>query len=125
MDQRLIEICTRIPGYWYLATPYSKYPEGLEMAFVEACRVAGHLIKIGVRVFSPIAHMHPVARFCNIDPHDHAIWLPADRPIMDAACGLIVCKMPSWEISFGIAEEIKIFEAAGKPIEYMEWPPGP
>ena len=24
--------------FWYLATPYSKYPHGIEEAFKEACR---------------------------------------------------------------------------------------
>src|SRR3990167_7939164 len=94
------------PGYFYLATPYSKYPAGLEMAFAEACRASGYLIGQGVRVFSPIAHTHPVARFANIDPLDHTIWLPADKPMMDGSVGMIVCKMESWEISYGIGEEI-------------------
>jgi hypothetical protein len=36
----------KIPsGYWYLATPYSKYPGGLTEAFVAACRLTAKLIK--------------------------------------------------------------------------------
>ena len=67
------------PGYYYLGTPYSKYPYGLEMAYVEACRAAGRLIEFGIRVFSPIAHTHPIARLSNIDPLDYSIWIPADQ----------------------------------------------
>lgn len=106
--------------YWYLATPYSKYPGGLWAAFDTACYQAGILVKAGVPVFSPIAHTHPIARASGMDPLDHSIWLPCDRPLMDAACGIIVCKMHTWEKSYGIAEEIKVFEAAGKPVIYME-----
>jgi hypothetical protein len=109
----------RSDGFWYLATPYSKYPRGIEAAFVDAAIQASILIKAGIRVYSPIAHTHPVATFGNIDPYDHAIWLPADKPFMDAACGLIVCKLPGWDVSFGIGEEIKLFAAAGKPVIHM------
>jgi len=107
--------------FWYLATPYSKYPGGLDAAFEEAAKTTAKLIRLGMRIYCPIAHTHPVARYGKIDPYDHAIWLPADKPFMDAAAGLIVVKMPSWEESYGISEEIKAFKAAGKPVMFMEW----
>lgn len=111
-----------VPGFWYLGTPYSKYPSGLDEAFKDAARAAAHLVRGGVRVYSPIAHTHPVAIYGGIDPFDHDVWLPADRPFMDAACGLIVVKMPSWRESYGLKVEIDTFEAAGKPVKEMEWP---
>jgi hypothetical protein len=107
-------------SYWYLATPYSKYPAGIEEAFKEAARQAALLIRAGIPVYSPIAHTHPVAINGNIDPLDHGIWLPADLPLMKSALGLIVCKMESWEISYGIGKEIEEFQKAGKPVVYME-----
>lgn len=107
-------------GFWYLATPYSKFPAGLEAAHKAACEYAATLIKSGVRIYCPIAHTHPIAVFGNIDPYSHAIWLPADRPFMDNAVGLIVVKMTGWEKSIGITEEIKTFKKAGKPILFME-----
>lgn len=110
----------RREGYWYLATPYSKYPRGLEEAFQEACRQSAVLIKAGIRAYSPIAHTHPIAVAGGMDPLDHGIWLPADRPFMDGAQGLIVCKMDGWSASYGIGEEVKVFVAAGKPVIYME-----
>ena len=110
--------------YWYLATPYSKYPEGIEKAFQHACEAAAHLVREGKLVYCPIAHTHPVAVYGGLDPFDHDIWLPQDRPFMDGAAGLIVVMMPGWAESYGIGEEIKIFRAAGKPVEYMEWPIG-
>lgn len=124
-DRYLAALCAWLretDGLWYLATPYSKYPRGLEKAFVEACRAAALLVRHGVRVYSPIAHTHPVAIHGGIDPLDHSIWLPADKPFMDAACGLLVVRMTGWAESYGIGEEIKVFEAAGKPIRHMDWP---
>lgn len=106
-------------GYWYISTPYSKFKGGLEQAFYLAVRARGLLIKAGVPAFSPIIHSHPVAMACHIDPHDHSIWLPAEAPIMVNAKGLIMVMAEGWLESYGMAEEKKFFEAAGKPIIYM------
>jgi hypothetical protein len=109
-----------VPGYWYLATPYSKYPLGREWSAKHSCVVAVHFIMKGIPVFCPIAHSHQISATGLIGPLDHSIWLPADRPLMDGACGLIVCEMDSWQDSYGMAEEIKTFIAADKPIEHFQ-----
>lgn len=106
--------------FWYLATVYSRHPDGIDAAFADACRITAGFIRAGVRVYSPIAHTHPIAVHGGLDPLDHSIWLPADQPFMDHACGLIVCRMPGWEDSKGIAHEIAAFRAAGKPVVYFD-----
>lgn len=105
--------------YWYLGSPYSKFPRGLDAACECVCKAAAQLIRAGVPVFSPIAHSHAVAEAGDIDALDHAIWLPADEPLMKAAGGLIVLMMDTWEVSFGLSREIKHFIEAGKPVVYM------
>ncbi len=109
-------------GYVYLATPYSKYPGGIDAAFSEACRVAAWLVRQGVGVYCPISCTHPIALYGGIDPLDHKIWFPADMPMMQGAVGLIVCMMDGWDVSFGIAEERAFFGLSEKPIVFMEWP---
>jgi hypothetical protein len=109
-------------GYLYLATVYSQHSKGIHVAFEDAARAAAWFLEKGVTVFCPIAHTHPIAVHGNIDPLDHSIWIPMDKPFMSAANGLIVAKMPGWEKSKGIAIEIAEFEKAGKPIFYVEWP---
>ena len=42
--------------------------------------------------------------------------LPADRPLMDAACDRIVCMMAGSDRFFGVEHEIEMFKAAGKPV---------
>lgn len=106
--------------FLYLASPYSKFPRGLNAAFEEVCRARGLLIQNGVACFSPIIHSHPVAQLCRMDPYDHSIWMPSEEPILRCAKGLIMLRMESWEISYGMNEEKKIFEAAGKPIVWMD-----
>lgn len=107
-------------SFYYLATPYSKYPDGIEAAFVVACEQTAILVNAGVPVFCPIAHTHGVAVHGGIDPMNHDIWIPADRPFMEQAKGLIFCKLPSWEVSFGMNAEREFFEQSGKPIFMME-----
>lgn len=100
----------------YLATPYSRYPRGLEAAFMDAAELCARLMQIGVHCYSPIAHTHPVAMYGHIDPLNHAIWLPFDEQIMERCDVLIVAHMDGWQESKGIAHEIKFFEQMGKPI---------
>lgn len=109
----------KIEGYWYLATPYSKWYGGLNDAWKLACIETGRLIAQGVPVFSPIVHTHPIALANRMDPLDHSIWLLTDRTLMDAASGLIVMKMWGWRSSKGVQEEIRVFQEAGKPIVYL------
>ena len=106
--------------YFYVATPYSKYQGGRESAHRDACAQTALLIKAGVPVYSPIAMTHPIAVHSDLDPLDHELWLEADRPMMRAAKGLIVCKLQGWDESYGVEDEIKYFRDAGKPIVYME-----
>lgn len=100
----------------YLATPYSKYPGGPPAAFVDASKLAAKLLVAGVRVYSPIAHTHPLAVYGNLDPLDHRLWLPFDEAMMAKADVLIVAHMVSWETSKGIAHEVEFFTRANKPI---------
>src|SRR5258708_5779201 len=103
-------------GLQYLATPYSRYPHGIQVAFENACQIAARLLTRGVKVYSPIAHTHPIAIHGGLNPYDHSIWLPFDQALMEYCSGLIIAHMESWETSYGVAFEIKYFSKAGKPI---------
>lgn len=106
-------------GFWYLASVYTKHPGGLDEAYEIACQAAALFLRAGVPVFCPIAHTHVVATAAAVSPIDHAIWLPFDRPMMEAAKGLIILQTPGWELSEGIDQERKYFKAAGKPERFM------
>ena len=106
-------------GYWYLASPYSKFPGGLAQAHRQVCIEVGRLVQAGVAVFSAIAHSHKVAEYCKINPRAHEIWIPLDQALMASAKGLIVLTLPGWERSIGVGFEISYFEATKQPIVYM------
>lgn len=105
--------------FWYLGTQYSRHPQGIHIAHMESCEAAATCIKAGIPVFCPIAHTHHVAQFGKIDPLDHEIWLPADRPFMMAAIGMIVLQTPGWETSYGLRHEMEFFEQRDRPILIM------
>lgn len=104
---------------YYLATPYTKYPRGMHAAFEDASALAARMLVAGYRVYSPIAHTHPLAVHGGLNPADHSIWLPFDEAMMKAADALIVAEMPGWRDSFGIKHEIAFFNAARKPVFYL------
>jgi hypothetical protein len=109
-----------IVSFWYLATPYTKYPLGIDRAFKDASEQAAIFIRRGINVFSPIAHTHPIAVHGRMDPLDFKMWLKAQESFMKASCGVIFCKLISWEISYGMNEEKKIFLSDNKPLVEME-----
>lgn len=106
--------------YWFIASPYSKYPGGLDAAFRLAVRARGLLLQCGVPCFTPIVHSHPVAFECGLDPRDLNIWLPAEEPLRKNAYGLIVLCGESWEDSEGTKLEIQEFKDLNKPVRYMQ-----
>ena len=106
-------------GFWYMATPYTKYGWGRDVAFEIACGFAAELmVKNGYKVFSPIAHSHSIAEYGWLDPVDHEFWMDQCAPFMKAAEGLIVICMDGWRSSVGVAAEIEYFKSAGKKIFY-------
>jgi sugar phosphate isomerase/epimerase len=105
----------------YVATPYRRYRDGnLEAAYDAALEIAGKLTASGVRVFSPIVHSHSIAKYSGIDPTDNDLWMDLDRRLAEACDALVVACYEGWMHSDGVAEEISLFESAGKPVYYLD-----
>lgn len=104
----------------YFASPYTHFEGGgsigRENAFVDASQIAGRLIKQGLKIYSPIAHTHPIAEFGGLDPLDMAIWQPLNEAMLAACQVLIVAHMAGWEDSLGMAHEIKRAETWRMPV---------
>ena len=103
----------------YVATPFSKYEEGMDAAYEHACQVTGELLRYNIHAFSPIVHSYGISKHANIDPLDHKFWMRADTPHMDKCNALVVAQLDGWEESIGIGMEIKAFRNAGKPIHFI------
>lgn len=104
----------------YLATPYSRYPGGIEKAFADAASLAGRLFMLGIHVFSPIAHGHPLSVHGGVPPLNHNLWLEYDEKLMEVCDALIIAELDGWLDSEGIQYERDVFEAADKPVFYIE-----
>jgi len=112
-------ISLRVFPLIYMGTPYTRYPAGLQVAFEQSAKLAGRLIRNGVRVYSPIAHCHPIAIYGDLNPIDHSIWIPLNESMMRASNALLVAEMEGWKDSIGVQQEIGIFERDGKPVYYI------
>jgi hypothetical protein len=108
----------RKDDYWYLATEYSKYPEGLDEAYNMALYHMSILMKAGVNVYCPIVHNHEVSKTGL--PTDHDYWMAVDLPMLKHAYGCIVVKTPTWETSSGIRHEIDYCKKHARIVIYME-----
>lgn len=113
---------------YYLATVYSNFiklyqgltpEEALEEAYQMAAEQLGLFLKAGIFTYSPIAHNHGASKYVKI--LEHSFWLPKDFQFLRICKGLIVCKMESWEESFGITEEIKLAKYLNIPIFYCNF----
>lgn len=122
----MIEGITRITplrtalGYWYVATPYTRYPLGHTAAYQYARRISDSLDVRAVKHFSPIAVGHEIAARAGIDHDDLEFWMDFCEPFMKLAAGLLIVKLADWRKSDGIQEEIAYFERLGRPIYAMD-----
>lgn len=103
-------------GFWYVGTPYTDYPLGLEAAAIYAALLTGLLFRHGIQAYSPIAHCHWIAIHLGIDPKNGRFWMQSTASIRRQAHGLIVVEMATWERSRGLTAEREQFEREGKPV---------
>jgi Domain of unknown function (DUF1937) len=85
-------------------------------AITEAARC---LIEQSAIVYSPLTMTHPIDIRMKHDPGS-AFWVAFDEAFM-AHCGrLIVLKLPGWDASSGVANEICFFRQRGIQPEWRE-----
>ena len=111
---------TNTKRFWYLASPFSRYEQGRPAAWLAATENVALLLKHDVPTFSPVVHFHPISICGTLYDKPHEFWMGLCRPFVDVALGLIVLKLDGWDVSRGVLEEMDLFEAADKPILFME-----
>lgn len=104
-----------LPNFWYCATPYSVYPTGCGDAVRHATKLAALMLELRIPSFFPVIQGH-YSNLVGLVPPSHEDWFNLNRPFMEAAHGLIVFKLPSWELSLGIKQEIEFFQSLSKPV---------
>ena len=105
-------------AWWYLASPYSKYKDGHDSAFLIVRHMASVLwFRRHVQVFSPIVYTHQFAAYAKYVGKDSADeWYKLDKPFLDQSIGVMIAGIPGWEDSSGVRwEAVQAFES-GKPV---------
>lgn len=106
---------------YYLASPFSNDDKRIqESNRVWVCRKAGELIEKGIAVVSPIAHNLAVIKETGDMNTGWAHWREHDLAILSKCDKVIVLKLPGWEQSVGVAEEVKKANELDIPVDYIE-----
>jgi|TARA_R100001129_G_C5295667_1_gene240989 hypothetical protein len=113
----MIYVCS---VYSQLAKGYSPEAKTLRQQRFEYVgdRIAGWM-NDGLKVYSPICHCHELANRNSL-PKDYTFWQEFDRHMIDVAEEVFVLKMPLWEDSTGITDEVKYAKSTGKKVTYFE-----
>lgn len=105
----------------YLAAPYT-HPDKFTkvMRFHIINKVAAYLMsELGLFIFSPISHSHPIAEDGDI-PTTWEFWRPYDEEILRCCGRMVVLTLPGWEESKGVQAEIELATKMGVSISYLD-----
>lgn len=111
----------------YLACPYSSHSMEVRVGRFEAsAHAAAHLIHQGMFVYSPITMTHPIDLVMaeDGDTMGSDYWCDFDEAFMRVCTEMIILTLPGWGESRGIRREAAFFEAAGKPVRYLNMAQG-
>ena len=104
----------------YLACPYSNaHPKVRAARVAIANRVMYQLMLARNEVvFSPLSHYHEMSIECDV-PGSWGFWERYDMAFLAICSILYVLKLPGWEKSKGVIEELKFAEANRIPVRYL------
>ena len=102
----------------YLASPYSSPdPAVHEQRYRAVCCIAAMFMRHGAIVFSPIVHGHPLSSYGL--PTDYEYWQKHCLSFLQHwATKLMVCQIPGWQDSRGVAAEIAEAERLNLSVVY-------
>lgn len=104
----------------YIASPYSHPDENIrEENYRKVTSLAAKLCSEGHVAISPIAYGHNLLSFHEM-PSDWEFWQNFCFSILKHCDEIMVYKMPGWDKSKGVSEEIKFAEENNIKISYLE-----
>jgi len=120
-------------SYIYLASPYTALREDgthddvlMQERYMAVLDCYESLLSAGMKVYCPIVATHPadcLHRNLKGRRFTSAFWMEVEKPFLQYASQLLVLKLPGWEKSEGVTEEIKIAIGRKLPIVYLEFNP--
>lgn len=118
---------TKSDKIFYLASPYShKDPEVRQARYDKNVWAAGELTGLGLMIFSPIVHNHPIKE-TGKPPSAFIYWMTFDLSILRNCAGLLVMDLEGVDESAGVGVEISLAKALDIPIWHLDedmndWP---
>lgn len=105
----------------YLASVYSLNADKalMEERYQFALKHAVSYTMVGVPIFSPIVHSHPMSLAFDM-PTTFPFWEKLDYQYLDASDALWVLMMDGWQDSRGVTAEIAYAESKGLPVKYIK-----
>lgn len=108
----------------YLAGPYTHNdPAVMQWRYDRLNEAAAYILreKMFPTVFSPISYTHPI-NLCNGDAPtlSYDAWLEFDMTFLDNSTRLVILKIPGWDSSKGVDQEIARAEKLELPIYWAE-----
>jgi nucleoside 2-deoxyribosyltransferase len=105
----------------YLAAPYSHPdPEVKKWRLETVAKIACALFKRGIWVFSPLTHNMTID--VNGINGTWQQWGEFDLEMLSRCDKLIILKLPGWEESKGVQDEVEYAKKLGLPIETLDFP---
>lgn len=105
---------------YYIATSYTHKDEHVrQLRYELVTHYAAKLMEMGLHVFSPITHCHPIAEIGNL-PKDFGYWSDYCHKTLDMCDAIIVFKQSGWKESKGLTAEIAYAKEKKIPIFYSE-----
>lgn len=110
------------PGLVYVASPYTKHPEGPEKAVQDAAKVTAKLMLSGYAVFSPVVHSHGLIEHLGKDlQFDHDFWMRQDLAVLRQCTAIVAVEMPGWSESRGMARELEEAKLYGIQVIWIDY----
>jgi len=105
----------------YVASPYSHDDVAVRaQRFDRVCSFMKYLaVEEKITAYSPIMHWHPLA-VRDAMPTDAKFWSRVNFDMMNASSGVILCALPGWGESKGVAMELNYARAHGMMIVVYE-----
>jgi hypothetical protein len=105
-----------LKGLVYLISPFTHViPEVQEMRYALACRAVKEYFMLGVHAISAIVHCYPVAQKHHL-PGNYDFWKSFNKEMIKASSTTRVLKIPGWDTSTGVEQEIVYSHRFQKPI---------
>lgn len=108
----------------YLSAPYSSCDADVRRRRAEAASVAmTRILASGSLVVCPLVMNHAAFEGTEGAGPDATYWRELEIRLTAACDELVVLTLPDWRESRGVAREIALFEASGRPVAFLNAEP--